>query len=464
MKRIKYLIGIVMVFLPQIMLAQKDYDITFWIKDFEDSVLYIKGAFGKDLIMLDSIRKSPDQSFHWTARKQFPRLLTASSSQEDMFSFVLDTSLRFSIGIEPSGFYWVEGCEANEHYLKYQEENRKIRLAEYQYKLQINNPEQDNKDSVKQVYAAARAEWKTFTEDFYIKYPDNLMSVLVRSLKAPNVPDTFLVDGKLKEGKEMQYADYFRTHYWDDFDFDDPRILYTPFFFQRFESYLKKITVQNSDSIFISLKEFCEFALSKGGKLYANYILNYYLNHYSRMPFSFNERIYVLLTDFVTKTAKYYSIPPSELDYHQTLASKIKPFLPGNRMPNITAVDFGGTRQSLYDQKHKYTIVYFWAAGCESCKKDLEVLEEFYRTKKDTFDVEIFSIDLEKEAAVSAEYHRKHPFEWIVLKAMPEEIEQRYGLDVELTPELYILDRNKRILNKTVLYSQIEESLKMLEE
>ncbi|MDR1726263.1 MAG: redoxin family protein [Bacteroidales bacterium] len=441
-------------------MAQRNYDITFWIKEFSDSIIYIKGAFGNDIFVLDSVKRSKDKSFHWIANNQVPRLLTVSSSKEDMFSFVLDTSKKFSIGIEPSGFYWVEGCEANEHYLDYQEENRKIRLAEYEYKQLINDKDATNKDSLKAVYDSTLVQWQIFSEDFYKKYPHNIMSVLVKSLKTPDIPDTFIVNGRLKEGKELEYAHYFRTHYWDYFVFSDSRILYTPFFFKRFETYLNKLTIQNSDSIFISLKEFCEISVSNGGRLYADYILNFYLNHYSRMPFSFNERTYVLLTDFVTKTAKFYDIPPSELKYHQELADNLKPFLPGNRMPNITTFDFSNVKQSLYDVKHKFTIVYFWAATCESCKENLEILEEFYKTKKNEFDVEIFSIDLEKDNNASLIYHKEHPFDWIMLKSTPEEIERKYGLNVELTPALYILDEKKRILNKTVLYSQIEESLK----
>lgn len=451
---------IVLALFPSFLTAQRNYDITFWIRDFEDSVIYIKGAYGKDIVVLDSIKRSPDYSFKWHAVNQPERLITVSWQMENMFSFVLDTATKFSIGIEPSGFYWVEGCKANENYLKYQEENRQVRLAEYNYKLQMKDDKIADKDSVQHVYDSLRSHWNRFSDEFYSKYPHNLMSVLVGSLKAPDVPASFLENGNLKQGKELEYAYYFRTHYWDDFAFNDSRILYTPFFFQRFETYLNKITMQNSDSIFISLKEFCEKAISKGGKLYANYIINYYLNHYSRMPFSFYERTYVLLTDFVSKTAKYYSIPPSELEYHQNLVEKIKPFLPGNKMPNITAVDFGLQKHSLYDLKHKFTIVYFWAAGCESCEKDLDVLKDFYKQKKDLYDVEIFSIDLSRDMEQSRKYHSEHPFDWIVLKALPEEIGQKYGLDIELTPELYILDSNKRILNKTVLYSQIEESLK----
>jgi peroxiredoxin len=218
--------------------------------------------------------------------------------------------------------------------------------------------------------------------------------------------------------------------------------------------------MQNSDSIFISLKEFCEIAISKGGNPYASYVLNYYLDHYSRMPFSFNERTFILLVDFVLKTAKYYDISPSALDYYKDLANKVKPFLPGNKFPNISLADFSGKKHSLYDQKHQFTIIYFWSAGCESCKKDLEILENLYKTKKNDYDFEVFSIDLDQNLETSASYHIDHPFEWLVLKADSEHIKQRYGLDISLTPELYILDSQKRILNKTVLYSQIEESIK----
>ena len=46
--------------------------------------------------------------------------------------------------------------------------------------------------------------------------------------------------------------------------------------------------------------------------------------------------------------------------------------------------------------------------------------------------------------------------EWFVLQANPAQIESRYGLNVEHTPEIYILDSNKKVLNKTVLSSHIK--------
>ena len=98
-------------------------------------------------------------------------------------------------------------------------------------------------------------------------------------------------------------------------------------------------------------------------------------------------------------------------------ADKIRPLLPEKQFINISEKTLNDKTYNLYDIKTKYTVVYFWSAGCESCKINLDQLETFYKKYKRVYDVEIFSIDLDNNMEESIAFQQKHPFDWIVLKS-----------------------------------------------
>ena len=64
----------------------------------------------------------------------------------------------------------------------------------------------------------------------------------------------------------------------------------------------------------------------------------------------------------------------------------------------------------------------------------------------------------------SIAFQQKHPFDWIVLKSNSTQLKEKYNLDIEMTPDLYLLDKDKKIINHTPLYNQIEETIKSIEE
>ncbi|MDD4387573.1 MAG: hypothetical protein PHD15_07495, partial [Clostridia bacterium] len=64
----------------------------------------------------------------------------------------------------------------------------------------------------------------------------------------------------------------------------------------------------------------------------------------------------------------------------------------------------------------------------------------------------------------SLKFRKAHPFNWIVLKTTSEELESKYNLNIEMTPDIYILDKDKKIINHTPSYNQIEETIKRIEE
>ena len=434
----------------------RNYNVKLWIYEFEDSVVYVRGAYGERTdILLDSLTLQSDGGFILKGNFH-PGIVVVSSVKEDMFSFVLDKETDFEVSIFPDGFYEVKGSIENDRYLEYQKMNREYRLVLYQAELALKEDPQ-KKDSLNSVVQKAKNTFDTYRNSFHELYPDNMMSVLVRAVSQPEVPKHYLnSDGSVKKETALEYAYYFRTHYWDDFDFSDERILGTPYFYKKFQTYIDKITMQNADSVFVSFKSFIDLANSRKGESYSRYIMELYLTKLPRLPFSFNEILYTRIVDEMINDDYTPWLSLSEREAHQSYIEQIRPFLPGKAFPNISAQTLDGRELSLYNLKHRYTIVFFWSAGCESCKKNAEELREFYNSSKDKYDFEVFSIEMGGDRDKTQKQTSEEGLEWFVLQANPAQIESRYGLNVEHTPEIYILDSNKRVLNKTVLSSHIK--------
>ena len=52
-----------------------------------------------------------------------------------------------------------------------------------------------------------------------------------------------------KQEKQIFQFNYYKENFWNNMDFSDERILRTPIFFNKMDTYLNKLTVQDPDSI-----------------------------------------------------------------------------------------------------------------------------------------------------------------------------------------------------------------------
>lgn len=446
------------------LLAQQSYDIKFKIRDIYDSTIIIKSYYGKENIIIDTLHQKKDGSFHLIKDGVHKGIGIVAVGKYEIFTFLFDKSNKFEIEMDGDWNYVVNGCMDNDLYFEFQKANTKLRILEKNIKKELKNNKNINKDSLEAIYSKEKKSFLAFQEEFYKNYPNHLMTKIVKVFEDPKIPNYFLIDNKIDTSKSKDFINYFRTHYWEKFDFSDERLIGTPYFFKKLNTYINEITIQRGDSVGEALKDFVLLAIEKKGEEYAKYSIEYYLKIYRNVPFAYNEERFVSIVDKLVNSETTPWLTISEIEKLRMEAEKLRPLLPNQKFNNIVEKDFEGKFYSLYDLKNKYTIVYFWSAGCESCKKNLEVLEKFYKDFKNVYDFEIFSIDLDNNIGESLNFRKKHPFDWIVLKTNSEELKAKYNLDIEMTPDLYLLDKDKKIINHTPLYNQIEETIKRIEE
>ncbi len=456
MKKISVLLTVVFVAICCSLFSQNDYEVDFFIHDNEDSILYLQGYCGNRSYIMDSMFIKKDGSFHASLKDYHPGMYMIKKKDGDMFSFLLDKSRVFSIEIYPSGDYDVKDSPENSQYFMYQQENQICQRAMYYYKLNAQ-AEPDKADSLRKEVLIVIDSFNAFQDRFFERYPDNLITTVSLGLKQ-STPKYFFENGKIKANMYKEYMTYYRQHYWDNFFFKDNRILYTPYFIKQFNTYITELTYQNPDTVCLAIDEFIKKADKQGGQEYADYVLAWYMDNSMRLPFSFNEQIFTYMVNkYIDRVSEF--LQPSVVEQYITHKDAIADFLPGKVFPNITLMDFNSEYHSLYSIKDNYTVVYFFSSTCESCKKDIDDLIDFYKYIKDDYGVEIYSIDIEPDIAICKARQQKEPFAWIVTHASQQELEP-YNFNLDHTPTIYILDKNKRIINKTAIYSQVEKTIK----
>ncbi|MBO5843414.1 MAG: DUF5106 domain-containing protein [Bacteroidales bacterium] len=440
----RHIIAIILPLIASLSLCSQttNYKITLWIHQIEDSTLYIHGSYGeKEKILLDSLQIQPDGSFILEGDYR-QGIVVVSNKYQKLFSFILDKNPVFTIDIYPYGYYEVKGCEENERYLEYQKRNKELKQLTNQYELEIKKyPEE--KDSLIDLIRQAKERFNKYQTNFFENYPDNLMTSLLISMQNPKPNPEYFHQGKLIKGKELEYAYDIRKRYWQNFNFKDQRILSTPYFYKKFKTYIDKITMQTSDSVYQAMEDFINIANQKGDTLYSRYIIDLYLSKLPLMPFSFNENLYVQIVEKMINKGKTPWLSLSEIETHNINIETIKPFLPRKKFPNIN---------SLYDIEAKYTIIHFHSSTCESCKKNIEDLIGFYEKDSKKYNTKIISINV-------GEKTKEAMYPWTNWEIDPQILKQKHGIDIIRTPEIYILDNEKKVLNKTVIYSHIKKAI-----
>jgi len=115
--------------------------------------------------------------------------------------------------------------------------------------------------------------------------------------------------------------------------------------------------------------------------------------------------------------------------------------------PELIMRSFAGHYVSLYDVKAEFTILYFWEPDCGHCKESTPKLKEYYDLNKSS-GIEVFAVCTQFDREKWEEYIVSHSLSWI--NGWDPERLSRFDFmyNVDSTPIIYILDREKKIIAK----------------
>ena len=190
----------------------------------------------------------------------------------------------------------------------------------------------------------------------------------------------------------FQYR-YIKSHYWDNINFNDERLIYSPIYHNKLERYFEKIIIKHPDTI---IKE-ADWVLDKvkdTPELF-KYTVHYLTNKYERSKIMGMDAVFVhMALNYYTHDKAFWA-DSTVIEKIRERAKTLEPLLIGKNAPALTLRDTAGNWIPLYSVNADYTILVFWDPDCGHCKKEIPKLARYYDEIKDKHNVKVYAVSSE---------------------------------------------------------------------
>ena len=365
---------------------------------------------------------------------------------EQHFSIQTDTK-------DLNGALKIEGSKDNNLFYDYLDF-----LAEKRPIAQELNQKKQSADAAAQAKATEDLEKlnqdvKNYQIQLLENHPKSLTAAIIKANLSPEIPD---YTGTEEEVQTKKWR-YMQSHYFDNIDLGDPRMLFTPFLFERIDYFVHKLQVQHPDTIAKAIEYVLE-GLKPAEESFKFYLVHF-LNAYAKSDIVGMDAVYVHLVEKYYATGQAKWTEQEQLDKIIQNAVDLKPLLIGKIAPDIRLKKRDGTQISLHEVESPYTVLYFWRYDCGHCKESTPFMKKFHEVYKDK-GVTLF--------AICAKYTDEEPECWDYIDENEigdwlhvtdpwnkSKFQKKYNM--KSTPQIYILDDKKEIISKRIGAEQLEE-------
>lgn len=433
-------------------------NISIQVDGFGAGPVYLIGIFTDAQYRVDSASMNANGQVIFQNNSPYkPGFYLAFFANNNTLQFLVDQDQTFSMKTQANNLInsmIVEGSLDNQllyENLKY-EASYQVRVQPVSQRLRGMQKTDPNYPAVKAQQDQILQERKAYLEGVFSKHPNALFTKFKSAGQNPVVADVRRPDGTLDNAAKVYR---FRTQFWDNVDFNDERLLYTPVIANKLKRYITQLTPQHPDSINKAANYLIQKALNypEYYKFFANWItLNYEPSKTTLMD---PEAVYVnMIQNYFTYDRAFWS-DSAEVYALQLRAHEMAASLVGKKAPDVISTDLNGQTKSIFEIKAPYIIVYMYNPTCEHCMEQTPKLVQFYRQWKNQ-GVEVYGIAIDTNDAEWRAYVAKTGMSWInVFDPTNQSIYAKYFVDN--TPEIYVLNPDRTIIAKNLKVYQIEE-------
>ncbi|WP_080055062.1 TlpA family protein disulfide reductase [Spirosoma aerolatum] len=438
------------------------FKITGHIKGLKDTTCILAHYFGAtQYIPKDTARVDAAGNMTFEGKKSLPQglYMVVVPTKNPYIQFLITADQEFSFDTDTAGVaknMKIAGSKENELFYGYQQ-----KMGQLSEEAQVLNLQKKIKNDAVSVALLNKqmGDLQKQAADYRTQFlKDNTGTFAVKLFNATAEPDVPTAPKAANGRPDSTWVfNYFKRHFWDNFDFADERFVRTPFLQQKIERYIKELTVQVPDSL---IKE-ADFLVNKAiaGK---NTEVKYYTIYYITKEY---EQPKVMGTDglFVHMFEKYYATGIMTVSDSSTLKSigervaTLKPNLVGKTLVPPVMSDTLRRPVNFSALRSDYTVVFFYSPTCGHCRESAPKVQKLADTYKGK-GVDVVAIAIDQ----SPEDWKKFIKEFKLGNAIngydfTYRTDYRHQYDVWTTPTIYILDKNKKIIARKLPVEQMED-------
>lgn len=318
-------------------------------------------------------------------------------------------------------------------------------------------------------YTALINDLNDYREGIIKNQPNSMMAALLSAMKEPAYPSKVPVT---RQDSIDNYNEY-KKHYWDGISFMDDRIIRTPFFLKKIERYYREVISPEPDTIIKDIDY--KLLLARSSPEMYKFLLNWLTDEFINPKYMGQDAVFVhLFEKYHSKGASPW-LNEKQMESISRRAYMQMANLIGEKAADLDMLNPEDKPTSLYSLNADYTIVCFWDPNCGHCKEEVPRLDSIYRASWQKHNLKIFAVltpdgkqnvkpewlAFIKEHNIGdwAHAYKTKEMEDADLAAQKPSFRQLY--DIIMTPTIYLLDKDKRIIGKKLTLLQLNELLEV---
>ena len=458
--------------------AQNGYAIDISIPNLPESELILGHRFNDALLPDDTIKLNQKGFGTFKGEQKLPGgMYFIYLPNQSLFDILLDKDQVFYIQTDTTEFLaktTFKGSALNENFYEYQRFLTEKRQKAMQLQQSLNAAESAKKTTIQEELDNLNAEVNKEMDRFVAENKENFLSRFILATRKVNVPEPPKNEKGVVTDSMFRYK-YYRSHYFDNFNPADPRLLRTPFYKNKIITYLDKVIPQIPDTLIKEVDWLIK--KSRANEELFRFMLVELFNKYAQSQIMGMDKVFIHI-------AENYYIPEAEWSDREFIVNlqeevkKQKPLLIGNKSPDIDliivpedhfmmAADdpelkknvYVGGEMHLYDVNADYTILAFWEADCGHCKK---VIPQLYKIVQDMdeYHIEVVAVHMlggEEGKVKWVDFINEHGIYQWNNTWNPYSYQYKIDYAIKSSPVIFVLNENKEIIAKKLSPEQVKE-------
>lgn len=374
------------------------------------------------------------------------------------FDFLLGANQQFALkndSMKPETAK-VKGAAETKGFVEYLNFLEALKTEQRQLNEAYKNASPKAQSEIRNKLQNLNKKMRAYWDNIQAKMPDSFLYKFIVANDVPQLDISTLP-------KEVQHNDsllmiarfnYQRQHFWDNFDYTDERMLYTPFFKPKLETWFSKILYPAYDSVKPYVYQFL-------GEVEAHprifqFATSYFLNSSIKSKIMGMDALSVDLANDYYFTGKAFWATTESLEKIHENVMFIKDNRIGETAPDLMMENYDGEFISLHQVNAPLTVVLIYEPNCGHCKVFVPKFhDEVYQAFKDK-GLQVFAIYSMDNKEEWTDFLLDHDlFDWINVWDPRHTTRFKILLDARTTPGVYVLDENKTIVAKKMDVDQL---------
>lgn len=453
---------IILLFLSQLALAQ-GYEIEVELplaanKEVQLTYHYLDKIYSRDTILLDNNGIGVFEGDSLLPQGLYKILI----DQNHHFDFILGADQQFHLynnSYEARNLK-IEGSDEAKAFVDYLVFLDKLRAEGQQLNEALKTASPDEQSAIREQMQQLDARMKGWWQKVGEELPGSFLYKFLIANEVPKLDISTLPVSVQNNDSLLLLArfNYQRQHYWDNFDYTDERMLYTPFFKPKLETWFNKVLYPEYDSVKPYVYRFLD-EVESNPRIF-QFATSLFLNESINSNVVGMDALFVDLANDYYFSGKAFWASDESMEKIRENVLFHKNNLIGETAPDLMLENYDGEFVGLHQIDAEITIVLIFEPNCGHCKVFVPKFhDEVYEQFKDK-GLEVYAIYSMDNREEWTEFLMKHNlFDWINVWDKDHTSRFKILYDARVTPGVYVLDQNKKIISKRLDVDQLKALL-----